>query len=148
ETSGLKTLMLQFRVGYSDETLATRGRTHCCEHLALSELGEVPYTINGFVEPARTVFYAQGTDAQLVEFARVVTGALSRLPAARFPTERKVLRAESASRKLGDIDLLLRLRYGARGPGLTGYPEYGLYEAGFGEIDDWARHWFTASNAI
>jgi predicted Zn-dependent peptidase len=148
KSPGLKRVALSFRVGFNDERLHERGLTHCCEHLALRQFKDEPFMFNGFTEAARTVFYAQGTDKQLLHFARGVTTALGALPEGEYARERRVLLAESSARTGNDVDSLLRLRYGARGPGAASYTEYGLYNHDFGAVTDWAQKYFTASNAV
>ena len=145
---GLKRLVLSFRVGYADEALSDRGLSHICEHLALRQFRDETFAFNGFVDATRTAFLAQGTDKQLVHFARGVTEALSDLPPRDFGNERRVLRAESATRQLNDVDSLLRIRYGARGPGAGSYPEYALYEDNFPAVTAWSQRFFTAANAV
>src|SRR6267378_8182433 len=68
DAPGPRRAVLAFRVGRADETLAWAGLTHLVEHLALLPFKEQPFTYGGQVEGARTLFYAQGTDAQLREF--------------------------------------------------------------------------------
>lgn len=148
KTPGLKRLALTFRVGFADEALHERGFSHICEHLALRQFRDETFAYNGFVEATRTVFYAQGTDKQLLHFARGVTEALSELPKTDFASERRVLRAESATRPLSDVDWLLRVRYGSRGPGVGGYPEYGHYEDNFDSALAWSQTFFTGANAV
>jgi hypothetical protein len=148
KATGLKQVVLAFRVGFADEQLSERGLSHCCEHLALRQFRDATFEYNGFVDAARTVFFARGTDRQLVEFARGVTAALSAPAEDDYARERRVLQAESAQRAVGDVQQLLRMRYGSVGPGSCSYPEYGLYEEDFDAVARWSRTWFTAANAV
>lgn len=63
--------------------------------------------------------------------------------------EKRILKTEAASRgTAGALGLCLGERYGATGPGLTGYEEYGLDRLGWAEIEAWRRRWFVAGNAV
>ena len=63
--------------------------------------------------------------------------------------EARVLRTEAASRgPAGAVGACLIERYGATGPGLAGYEEYGLLKPDWAQIADWRRRWFVASNAV
>lgn len=60
EVPGLMVANLSFRVGQADERLTNRGITHFCEHLALSDIGQQPYTYNGATGTTVTSFSVQG----------------------------------------------------------------------------------------
>src|SRR3712207_4919514 len=116
---------LMFRVGRSDETLVTGGVTHLIEHLALFPLGDQPYQYNGFVEPHRTVFHAAGRPEECVEFLASVTSSLADLPMHRLEHEHRVLGAETEGRGGSLFDAIVTYRFGPRGLGLVGYPQFG-----------------------
>src|SRR6476660_1410871 len=92
---------LVFRVGRSDETLATAGITHLVEHLAFSKLGQLRHPHNGMVDNVRTVLHASGSEDEVVAFVGNVTRALSGLPTDRLEAEARVLRTEAAGRSGG-----------------------------------------------
>jgi hypothetical protein len=138
---------LMFRVGRSDETLVTGGVTHLVEHLALFPLGDRPYQYNGFVEAHRTVFHAAGRPEECVEFLASVTGALADLPMHRLEHEHRVLGAEAAGHGSGLFDALVTYRFGPRGLGLVGYPQFGVQSMSARQVDAWRAQWFTAANA-
>jgi hypothetical protein len=138
---------ISFRVGRSDETLPRAGITHLVEHLALFGIGEVQYAYNGFVDNLRTVFHAEGSEQECVDFLGAVTGSLGDLPEARVVREREILAAEAAGRGSGIVDELLCYRFGPRGPGLIGYPEHGLRWLDPATVDWWRRQAFHAGNA-
>ncbi|MDQ3896679.1 MAG: hypothetical protein M3326_05415, partial [Actinomycetota bacterium] len=138
---------LMFRVGRSDETLLTGGVTHLVEHLALFPLGDRPYAYNGFVEPHRTVFHAAGRPDECLEFLASVTASLSDLPMHRLEHEHRVLAAETAGHGSGLFDGLVSCRFGPRGLGVLGYPEFGARSLSAPRVDGWRAAWFTAGNA-
>lgn len=138
---------LMFRVGRADESLLTGGVTHLVEHLALFPLGDRPYPYNGFVEAHRTVFHAAGRPEECVEFLASVTGALADLPMHRLEHEHRVLRAEAAGHASGLLDALVAYRFGPRGLGMVGYPQFGARSMTGSKVDAWRAEWFTAGNA-
>jgi len=146
---GLVTGGLMFRVGRSDETLATAGITHLVEHLALypQNLSDVHH--NGQTARTYTLFHATGTPEDVVAFLDGVCAALRDLPLHRLPTEKEILRTEAARRNdHSSLDALSLWRYGLQGPGLLGSAEEGLTLVGPDDVADWARTWFTRDNAI
>jgi hypothetical protein len=147
QIDGPLTVALTFRVGWVDETLATRGITHIVEHLAMAELGQPEYQCNAFVDLNRVTFYASGSEDQVGEFVSRLTTTLCRLPIARLDTERRVLRSEEASRDYGSLASHLSLRYGVRGYGLGDYPQFGIRRITANELLDWAARYFTRENA-
>jgi zinc protease len=138
---------VMFRVGRSDETLPRAGITHLVEHLALFGIGEVQYSCNGFVDGLRTVFHAEGSEEECIDFLGAVTRSLGDLPEARVVREREILAAEAAGRGSGIVDELLCYRFGPRGLGLIGYPEHGLRWLDPPTVDWWRRQAFHAGNA-
>ena len=147
QVDGPLTVALTFRVGWVDETLATRGITHIVEHLAMAELGQTEYQCNAFVDLNRVTFHASGSEDQALDFLRQLTATLRRLPVARLDAERRVLRSEEASHEYGSLASHLSLRYGARGYGLGNYPQFGIRRISANELLDWAARYFTKENA-
>ena len=113
------TAALAFRVGAADERLPQRGITHLVEHVALSTLGRREHPFNGCVDAATTVFGAEGERDEVLEFLRLVAGALCELPDAHFEIERRVLRAEAEGHDPGVVGRLLDHRFGSSGFGLV-----------------------------
>ncbi|GAB7049926.1 M16 family metallopeptidase [Catenuloplanes indicus] len=139
---------LVFRVGRADETLARSGVTHLIEHLALHGLGMTDYHFNGATSPITTTFQSQGTEADVVAFLNGVCGALTDLPVDRLAVEKEILRTEEASRGNSVAEPLAIWRYGARGHGVVGYPEFGLAGLTADDLRGWAARWFTRANAM
>ena len=138
---------LMFRVGRADETLVAGGVTHLVEHLALFPLGDQPFQYNGFVEAHRTVFHAAGRPDECIEFLASVTGSLAGLPLHRLEHEHRVLGAEAAGHGSGLFDALVTYRFGPRGLGMVGYPQFGARAMTAPQVDAWRAEWFTAGNA-
>jgi hypothetical protein len=138
---------LMFRVGRADETLPRAGISHLVEHLALFGIGDVHHTFNGFVDGLRTVFHAEGTEAECVEFLRAVTGSLGNLPSARVARERDILSAEAAGRGTGLFEELLVYRFGPRGLGMLAYPEFGLRWLDVDTVNWWRARAYHRDNA-
>jgi hypothetical protein len=139
---------LIFRAGFADETLATRGVTHLVEHLALFPLGRRAYEYNGRVEDAYTLFWARGTEDEVLGFLREVTASLAALPLDRLETEKRILLTEAAGRPMSDVESrLLALRFGPHGYGLATESELGLTWLGGDAVARWARERFTRGNA-
>jgi hypothetical protein len=140
---------LLFATGRRDETLKVAGINHVVEHLALHALGHpVDYAWNGQVDPVTTQFWAVGSPDQVVEFFGVVTRQLADLHVARLADELRVLEIESRRRGATHLGVDLRERFGPHGPGLLGWPEYGLSCLDGDAIVEWARTHFTAHNAV
>lgn len=143
--------MLIFRVGAVDETLPTHGITHLVEHLAMfplmQTLGAVN-RLNATVEPLRTRFMATGTPHEVASFLSDVTANLTALPLDRVESEKKVLRTEAANRATGSVKGAWTWRFGAVGPGLMDFEEYGLRWLTGEHVAHWAESWFTAGNAV
>lgn len=140
--------VLAFRVGRADETLAWAGLTHLVEHLALVSFREQPYAYGGRVEGARTLFYVQGTDAEIREFIDRLCQNLRALPLDRLADEARLLETEARSRPGSALASLLGWRYGCQGWGLVGYPEYALQHPEPDRVKAWVDEWFTADNAV
>jgi len=138
---------LIFRVGRVDESLPIAGYTHLVEHLALFPFRNQSYGYGGTVEGLRTVFPVSGTAEQVARHFDQLTVSLRRLPLDRLWTEARILRTEAASRKIGPVDWLLRLRFGPRHWGVLCDEERGLNTPSHIAVQQWADRWFTAGNA-
>lgn len=138
-----------FRVGYADETLPIAGITHLVEHLALHHRDLADRHANGHTLEQWTTFHATGTEDEAVAFLNEVCSTLRDLPLGRVETEKEILRTEAARNGRGGIETAMRVwRYGARGPGLSGQGEDGLFGIGADEVAGWANTWFTSGNAV
>ncbi len=139
-----------FRVGRFDETLPSAGITHLTEHLVYSGVPWPRYQFNASVDGRFTTFAMSSSDAADVEqFVAAVCQGLTDDRSALVEREARVLRTEAASRgPAGALGACLIERYGATGPGLAGYEEYGLLNPDWAQIADWRRRWFVASNAM
>jgi len=148
--SGRHVAALVFRVGRFDETLPAAGVTHMVEHLALAGQQEAPYSFNASVSGRFTIFYMESRDAAHIgDFADSVWRGLTSYQGAVLDRERRILRTEAASRGgAGGLGIGLAERYGATGPGLANYQEFGLYHLGWTDVEAWRRRWFTAGNAV
>ncbi len=142
--------MLMFRVGRFDETLPTSGITHLVEHLALSELAAAKYQLNGEVSGRFTTFLMESASPpDVADFVAAVCQGLAADHPARLEQEKRVLRTEAASRGgSGALGTCLIERYGATGPGLAGYEEFGLRTLGWDQVVAWRCRWFVAGNAV
>ena len=138
---------LMFRVGRVDESLPQAGITHLVEHLALFGIGDVDHPYNGCVEGLRTVFAAEGTEQECLDFLRSVTRSLGELSSSRVAREREVLAAEAAGRHTGLFEELVSYRFGPRGFGLVAYPEHGLRWLDPTTVNWWQAQAFQAGNA-
>jgi len=138
-----------FRVGRFDETLPTSGITHLVEHLAIRELGSPPLELNGQVEGRFTRFWGATSDPGILgDFLGSLCRSLGRLNVEPLEQERRILLTEEAGRASGAWGTALSERFGATGPGLVGYPEYGLRSRTAGAVLQWSRDHFVAQNAI
>jgi hypothetical protein len=148
--SGRNAAALVFRVGHFDEALPSAGITHLVEHLALGGTPKAPYQFNAAVSGRFTAFFMESPDpADTADFVATVCRGLATDSSASLDREKRILRTEAASRGgAGALGLCLNERYGATGPGLTAYEEYGLRRLGWPEIDTWRRRWFVAGNAV
>jgi zinc protease len=147
---GRNAAALVFRVGRFDEALPGAGITHLVEHLALGRLPKAPYQFNGAVSGRFTAFVMESPDpADTADFVATVCRGLAADSSASLDREKRILRTEAASRGgAGALGMCLNERYGATGPGLLAYEEYGLRRLGWAEIDAWRRRWFVAGNAV
>ena len=134
---------LVFRVGQMDETLVTAGTTHLVEHLALPARATPGLDVNGVVDTTSTVLWFSGDVADVVRELARATQSLRALPRWRFEHERSILLTEAANRSSAFVPHSLALRYGARGPGLSGQPEYGLNAVDLATAQRWADARFS-----
>ncbi|MEU4217380.1 insulinase family protein [Actinoplanes sp. NPDC026623] len=147
-TAGPLQAGLMFRVGRADETLSRAGITHLLEHLVLHPMGLADYHYNGATAPVTTYFHMQGPEKDVAGFLSGVCDALSALPLDRLETEKAILRTEHGSRTPHVTEPMALWRYGARGHGLIGYPEFGLHMITPDDLSAWAARYFTRDNAV
>lgn len=136
-----------FRVGRSDEELASAGVSHLIEHLAIPPRHSPNVDVNGTVTGNETMFWAAGgRDDALAAFDGILEG-LAELPLQRLEAERQILLTEAASAGSDPIQGDAALRFGARGHGLIAYGEFGLHRLQAPDVERWWRRYFTAGNA-
>lgn len=140
---------LVFRVGQFDEALPDRGVTHMVEHLTFGGHHEATYHFNASVEGRYTQYIVESADpADIATYLRAVCEGLTTDHGAILERERRILRTEAASRGgAGMLGNCLVERYGARGPGLLNYQEFGFERLGWADVAAWRERWFTAGNA-
>lgn len=138
---------LMFRVGWGDEALSTHGITHLVEHLALFDLGLMNAHHNGETAETYTHFHVTGSEAEVVDYLNGVCAALRDLPVHRMETEKELLRTEAMRRSSTGVALAVE-RFGARGPGLAAFDEFGLHALSEADVREWARTRFTRENAV
>lgn len=148
--SGRPTLaaILLFRCGIADETLPSAGWTHLAEHLALHGLDGGGLDVNGSTSLLRTEVQAHGPVDRVVSFLDSVTRWFAEPTLERVAEEARVLRAEAEYRGQGAPAAAMLQRFGARGPGLSGYSEPGLSRATPARMATHVASRFTAGNAV
>ena len=139
---------LWIRAGMVDLPLVRNGWLHLLEHMALHGQDSVRAPVNGHVGLLATGFHVQGDPADVVLFLGRLCSWLARPDLTSVDHEARVLRAEAARRARGPMERHLVWRYGARGPGLAGYDEFGLYTLEPDGLADLARTVFTRGNSI
>lgn len=141
--------ILTFRVGQADESLGSRGITHLCEHLLLSHFGSTPYAYQGTTGPTTTSFSVRGAPEEVATHLTSISHAL-RTGAflERLEHERRVLAIEGRQRGNSITFDHLGRRFGASGPGLISWPEWGLHRLTRDEVWAWATTRFTIDNAV
>jgi zinc protease len=139
---------LRFDVGAVDEPLARRGITHVVEHLVLSGLGSQPYFYNGEVAPTQTTFSVAGSMEQVEAFLAHVCRSLQELPVDRFIDELRVLTVEGSGHGFDQVKADVFQRFGAVGPGVLAWPEYGFHSVVLAEAQLWATRWFTRATGV
>ena len=139
---------LWFRVGLADESLPRHGGLHLLEHLALHGRDSIRVPVNGSVSMLHTTFDVEGEPDDVAEFLQQICRWLRAPDFSNLEHERRVLRAESATRQLGPVALHLLWRYGAQGPGLAAYDEFGLHTADPDRLRSLAADAFARGNAV
>ncbi len=138
---------LVFRGGAADEGLPTSGRTHLVEHLAMFGVGPTSHRSNAWVDDRRCCFHATGTPEEVGAFLTAVSTSLHALPLERLEDELRVLRVEEGRHGTTLFERLLHHRFGARGPGLGWFRDFGLDDPEPEELQAFARERFVAENA-
>jgi zinc protease len=140
---------LVFRVGRYDETLPSAGITHLVEHLTLRRHHKAAYHFNAQVTGLFTTFLMDSAEpGDVAGYIATVCQGLAADHSDGLDQEKRVLLTEAASRGGGGaLGTCLIERYGAAGPGLAGFAEYGLHRLDWAQIQAWRRRWFTAENA-
>jgi len=139
---------LCFRAGMTDLDLPRHGWLHLLEHLALHGRDGISLQVNGEVSLLGLRFDAAGDPAEVTAFFRELCAWLADPQLGDLEHEARVLRAESGQRPVGATARHLLWRYGARGPGVAAYEEFGLHRVAPIELIALARSVFTAGNAI
>jgi len=140
------TASLITRQGMVDETLPTTGWTHLLEHLSLHDRASGPLHVNGSVTLLHTRLDAHGPAERVAQTLESITGWLAEPSFDELAREQSVLRAEAAMRGAGEVSSGLLWRYGAGGPGLSGYAEPGLSRADAASLTGLAKQAFTRGN--
>jgi hypothetical protein len=146
EAPGHFTASLEFRVGRSDETLPRAGITHLVEHLWFPTQRLRGIDVNGSVGGLWTSVWATGDRRLALDFLADVARSVTDLPLERLETERRVLQTEASASGTGPIQAACFLRFGPRGHGLIGYPEYGLNWLGPEDAAQWAARTLAREN--
>jgi hypothetical protein len=141
-------LTLTFRVGQADESLATAGITHLVEHLAFPHDHRDGVANNGRTGLLATQFYSWGDPQEAAELLHRVTRGLHRPDTSRLEQQRSIIATEEARWVITARGELLIARYGARGPGVAGFPGYGVRQVADEAVRAWASRYFTRGNAI
>jgi zinc protease len=95
-----------------------------------------------------TAFTAEGTEEEVRRLLEGACQTLRSLPADCLDTEKQILAAEAETRSFDFISMLMLWRYGARGWGVAGLPEYGVRNAAIDELNQWVSQVFTRENAV
>lgn len=142
----LTTMSLIFRGGRADESLATSGWFHLLEHHALHGARPPHLHVNGSVDLLHTQFDFEGAPADVAGEVRTVLERLQGIDGDTLDHELRVLEAEGREREVGPEAESLVWRYGARGPGLVGFPEWGLSRADPARLTTLASQVFNRRN--
>lgn len=142
------TASLITRQGMVDETLPTTGWTHLLEHLALHDRASGPLHVNGSVSLLHTRLDAHGPADRVAQTLESITQWLAAPTFDELAREQSVLRAEAAVRGGSEVSNGLLWRFGAGGPGLSGYAEPGLSRADAASLTALAHRAFTQSNTV
>jgi zinc protease len=148
--AGRSGAMLTFRVGRFDERLPGAGITHLIEHLTLAGPQRPDYLFNAEVNGRFTTFFMESqASSDVADFVARICRGLTEDHSSRLEQEKRVLRTEAASRgRPGAHEACLVKRYGAAGPGLAGFEEFGLRRLDWEQVAAWRRRWFVAGNAV
>jgi len=140
---------LRFRVGLIDETLATHGHLHLLEHLGMGHLDAPPYVAyNASVSSLFTSFDLEGPPAEVVRLLSAVCDKLGRIDEDEVVHEAQVLEQEARVRGSGVLDDALYYRWGAQGPGLVYFREFGLLRPDPEILRSLALRAFVRENAV
>lgn len=148
EQDGPTRARLMFGVGRADEDAAIGGISHLCEHLALGSARPHSFEFNGTTELRTTSFVVSGTDDDVVELLASVCQWLRAPGLARLEDEKRILRTEGQGRRGSVTDRLARARWGPQGPGLVGFPEWGLHRVTGNDVERWCAEHFVRDNAV
>ncbi len=138
---------LWFRAGMVDETLPTFGRLHLIEHLALHGRESIRTPVNGHVSLLYTAFTTEGDPTDVSRSLTDICTWLADPDWTALEHERRVLQAESAGRSAGLGAAQMIWRYGAQGPGLAAYDQFGLGTADPESLMEVLRTMFVSGNA-
>ncbi len=138
---------LLFRVGRSDETLATGGITHLVEHLVFPNEDPIGIDSTGEVSGTETIAAVGGSEQVAVDFMRRIAENCASPPLERLEIERQILQAEAAGSSYGSGQALRALRFGTVGHGQGSYEEYGLRRLDAAAVEQWAHERFGRANA-
>lgn len=140
---------LIFACGQIDEPLRRRGSLHLLEHQGLRDLDPPAYlSLNASVGLMSTTFTVEGPPADVGALLTDVSGRLCAVSAAAVEHEIGVIGQEARVRGDNPLGDTMWLRWGARGPGVTGFEEYGLIDPDLNELAALAQSVFTANNAV
>ena len=139
---------LVFRIGLADFALVELGWLHLLEHLALHGRGSVRCSVNGSVDLLTTTFDVAAEPEDASAFLAQVCDWLSNPDLSNLEHEADVLRAEAATRAKSVTARHLLWRYGANGPGVAGFDEFGLYRVDGQALRDAAARVFVRGNAM
>ena len=143
----LSSAHLLFRTGLADEPLHEAGWLHLLEHLTLLDRETLTRPVHGTTSMLLTRFDAYGSPEEVTERLRDLGRWLSDPDLRLLARERGVLQADAQTR----TDPLVRSlpwRYGARGPGVTGFMGAGAVRATPELLTERAHRVFNQANAI
>ncbi len=120
--------------------------THLVEHLALGQVARAD-GIGGGVDVLFTYATVEGSPPEVVASLHEIGRRFADPPTERIVTERRILSAEEGDKYPHPASELMALIYGARGPGVTAFKEFGLRHAGPDDVRAHAQQWFSRANA-
>lgn len=139
---------LFFRAGLADERLATSGRLHLVEHLAMHSAEHPDVSCNASVGPLFTEFTASGLADDVVAFLQSVCAWLAEPDFDHLEHEIGILGAEYARRGTDDPAAHLGYRFGPRGTGLAAFRPLGLSAVTAEDLREEIERFFVAGNAV